>query len=71
MARARGEMLSGSDVDILVEIPRDISILDFVRIKQEVRREALGQDVRIYVEYDALKPRLRDGIAQNEQVSIL
>jgi uncharacterized protein len=65
---ARGDMVPGSDINILVEIRQDISLLDFVRIKQEVA-EALGQAVDL-VEYDALKPRLRDEIL-NEQVSIL
>ncbi len=65
---ARGEMTPGSDIDILVEIRQDISLLDFVRIKQEVA-EALGQEVDL-VEYDALKPRLREEIL-SEQVSIL
>ena len=65
---ARGNMAPGSDIDILVEIRGDISLLDFIRIKQEVA-EAIGQDVDL-VEYDALKPRLRDQIL-SEQVSIL
>jgi len=65
---ARGKLLPGSDIDILVEIRQDISLLDFIRIKQEVA-EALGQEVDL-VEYDALKPRLRDEIL-SEQVSIL
>jgi hypothetical protein len=65
---ARGDMLVGSDIDILVEIRRDISILDFIRIKQEVE-EALGQDVDL-LEYDAVKPQLRDKI-MDEQVPIL
>lgn len=64
----RGDMFVGSDIDILVEIQRDISILDFIRIKQEVA-EALGQDVDL-VEYDAVKPHLRERI-MGEQVSIL
>ena len=65
---ARGDMAPGSDIDILVEIREDISLLDFIRIKQEVA-EAMGQEVDM-VEYDALKPRLRDKILR-EQVSIL
>jgi predicted nucleotidyltransferase len=64
----RGDMIAGGDIDILVEIRQDISLLDFIRIKQEVA-EALGQDVDL-VEYDAIKPRLRDKIL-SEQVSIL
>jgi uncharacterized protein len=65
---ARGDMGPDSDVDILVEIPADLSLLDFVQLKQEVA-EALGRKVDL-VEYDALKPSLRDGIIR-QQVSIL
>jgi uncharacterized protein len=65
---ARGELTADSDIDILVEIRGDISLLDFIRVKQEVE-EALGQEVDL-VEYDAIKPLMRERIL-NEQVSIL
>jgi len=65
---ARGQMVEGSDIDLLVEIRRDISLLDFIRIKQEVE-EALGSNVDL-VEYDAIKPLLREQIL-SEQVPIL
>lgn len=64
----RGEMKKGSDVDILVEIGKDISLLDFVGIKLEIE-DALGKKVDL-VEYNAIKPLLRDRIL-NEQVRIL
>ncbi|TET98771.1 MAG: hypothetical protein E3J23_06225, partial [Candidatus Stahlbacteria bacterium] len=38
----RGEMREDSDIDILVEIKKDISLLDFVGIKLEIE-EALGR----------------------------
>jgi uncharacterized protein len=65
---ARGEMSADSDIDMLVEIREDISLLDFIRIQQEVE-DAVGHPVDL-VEYDAIKPLLRDSIL-NEQVSIL
>jgi len=65
---ARGNMAEGSDVDLLVEIRPDISLLDFIRIKQEVE-EALGSKVDL-VEYDAIKPLLMEQIL-SEQVPIL
>jgi predicted nucleotidyltransferase len=65
---ARGEISADSDIDMLVEIRQDISLLEFIRIKQDVE-EALGRNVDL-VEYDALKPLLRDRIL-SEQVSIL
>jgi predicted nucleotidyltransferase len=51
-----------------VEIREDVSLLDFIRIKQQVA-EALGQEVDL-VEYDAIKPQLMNKIL-SEQVSIL
>lgn len=64
----REEMKESSDVDILVEIDRDISLLDFVALKLELE-DALGRRVDL-VEYDTIKPRLRDRILK-EQVVIL
>jgi len=64
----RGEMKESSDVDILVEIEKDISLLDFVALKLKLE-ETLGRKVDL-VEYDTIKPRLRDRILK-EQVVIL
>ncbi len=66
---ARGELREDSDVDILVEIERDdISLLDFVGIKLELE-DALGRKVDL-VEYDTIKPLLRERILA-EEVPIL
>ncbi|MBC8174063.1 MAG: nucleotidyltransferase family protein [Candidatus Marinimicrobia bacterium] len=64
----RGEMREDSDVDILVEIEKDISLLDFVGLKIEIE-EALGEKVDL-VEYNTIKPLLRERILK-EQVVIL
>ncbi|NOX97459.1 MAG: nucleotidyltransferase family protein [Nitrospirae bacterium] len=64
----REEMRENSDVDILVEIGKDISLLDFVGIKLEIE-EVLGNKVDL-VEYNMLKPLLRERILK-EQVRIL
>jgi len=64
----RGEMRSGSDIDILVEIDKDISLLDFVALKQEIE-DALGRRVDL-VEYSTIKPLRRETIL-NEQVVVL
>ena len=64
----RGEMRKGSDIDILVEIEKDISLFDFVGIKLEIE-EALGEKVDL-VEYNTIKPILKERIL-NEQVRIL
>ncbi len=64
----RGDSRKNSDIDILVEIEKDISLLDFVGLKLEIE-EALGKKVDL-VEYDTIKPLLRERIL-NEQVVIL
>ncbi|NVM56238.1 MAG: nucleotidyltransferase family protein [Candidatus Helarchaeota archaeon] len=64
----RGEMGADSDIDILVEIEKDISLLDFVGIKLELE-EVLGKNVDL-VEYSTIKPLLKERIL-NEQVIIL
>ncbi|MEA2004399.1 MAG: nucleotidyltransferase family protein [archaeon] len=64
----RGEIKEDSDIDILVEIEKDISLLDFVGIKLEIE-EGLRRKVDL-VEYCAIKPSIRDKILK-EQVVIL
>jgi len=64
----RGDMKKDSDIDVLVEIESDISLLGFVDLKQKIE-EALGRKVDL-VEYDTLKPLLREKILK-EQVVIL
>ena len=64
----RGEMKEDSDIDILVEIEKDISLLDFIGIKLELE-DGLGRKVDL-VEYCAIKPSIRDKILK-EQVVIL
>lgn len=65
---ARGEMSEDSDIDILVEIDKNISLLDFVGIKLEIE-ETLGRRIDL-VEYHTIKPRLKDRILK-EEVAIL
>ena len=64
----RGEMKEDSDIDILVEIAEDISLLDFVGIKLELE-EGLGRKVDL-VEYCTIKPSIMERILK-EQVVIL
>ena len=63
---ARGEMGTNSDIDILVDIGADISLLDFVGLKQKIE-EALGRRVDL-VEYNTLKPILRERILKDQVV---
>lgn len=67
-SRVRGEISKDSDIDILVEIESDISLLDFVGLKLEIE-EALGRGVDL-VEYNTIKPPLKERVL-NEQVAIL
>ncbi len=65
---ARGEMKEDSDIDILVEIKEPISLLDFIKIKLEIEK-ILGREVDL-VEYDTIKPLLKERIL-NEEIRII
>ena len=61
---AKGKATSKSDIDILVELGSKISLLDFVGIKYELE-DLLGRKVDL-VEYQAVKPRLKNRIMSEE-----
>lgn len=63
-----GELRKDRDIDILVEIEGNVSLLDFVELKLEIE-EKLGRKVDL-VEYSTIKPILKD-IILKEQVAIL
>lgn len=60
----KGQMTESSDIDILVELGDQYSLLDFVRLKQELE-EALGQPVDL-VEYETIKEPLKEDILREE-----
>ena len=64
----REEQKETSDIDILVEIKSDMSLLDFIGIKIELE-EALKMKVDL-VEYDTIKPIIKERILA-QQVIIL
>lgn len=64
----RGEAREDSDVDILVELPKGLSLFDFVGIQIELE-EALGIKVDLG-EYSTIKPIIREQV-MSEQVPIL
>lgn len=64
---ARGEMKKRSDIDLLIKLKKGKTLFDIVRLKLELE-ERLGRKVDI-VEYDAIRPLLRD-IILREQKSI-
>lgn len=61
---ARGEQKKSSDIDMLVKINKDISLLKFVSLKQELE-DILDSKVDL-VEYETLKPLIRKQILQDE-----
>lgn len=65
---SRGEMEEDSDIDILVEIKKDISLLGFIELKQKIE-EALDKKVDL-VEYSTLKPLLKDRILKEQTMLI-
>ena len=59
-------MLPESDIDILVQIDKDISLLDLVGMKLELE-EVLNRNVDL-VEYDTIKPLLRERVLQQQEI---
>ena len=64
----RGAMSKDSDLDIVVEIDDDLSLLDFIGVKLELE-DALQRKVDL-VEYCTLKPALEEK-SMTEQVEVL
>lgn len=64
----RGENTEESDVDILIEAPKGMSLFDLGGLQMDLE-EALGRKVDL-VNYNKIKPRLKPYIL-NEQVQIL
>lgn len=65
---ARGEARPDSDIDILVDLPDEVSLFDYVGIKLDLE-EAVHKKVDL-VEYQTLKPHVRESALQ-DQVLIL
>ena len=64
---ARGEQKEKSDIDILVELREDLSLLDVIEIKIELEN-VLGKKIDL-VEYETIRPELKE-IILKEEVSI-
>ena len=65
---ARGEQKKNSDVDILIQPTKDMSLLDFSGLKIELE-EILKRKVDL-VSYKYIHPKLKESIL-NSEVSIL
>lgn len=61
---SRGDSTMDSDIDILVKIEKEITLFDFIGIKLELEN-VLGTKVDL-VEYDAIKPAIRENILKEE-----
>lgn len=62
-----GKMRSDSDIDLLIDMPKDSSLFDLLRVKIDLE-EQLGRRVDL-VQYKAIKLRLKDEILSH-QVSV-
>lgn len=60
----RGEMRKGSDIDFLVEVPKNMSLFDIMDIQFDLE-DALKKKVDL-VEYKAIKPALKNNILSNQ-----
>ena len=65
---ARNEETEKSDLDILVDLPKGMSLFDVVDL--EFKLEEITQKKVDLVDYDAIKPRLKQYIMQ-DQIQIL
>lgn len=65
---AKGEQKKDSDIDILIEIKGDISLLDIIGLQLKLQ-EILRKKVDI-IEYDEINDLLKDRIL-NEEVKII
>jgi len=63
-----GKMEEGSDIDLLIELGQEKSLLDLVALKLELE-EVLGRKVDV-VEYVTIHPLLKERILR-EQVPVL
>jgi predicted nucleotidyltransferase len=61
----RGEDTPDSDIDILVELPDNASLLELAGLKIDLE-EALNKEVDVLT-YDSLHPLLRDRILKEQQ----
>ena len=64
----RSDYKKDSDIDILVDLPKDKSLFEFIKLKLKLEK-ALGKKVDL-VEYSTIKPRLQ-GYILNNQIRIL
>ena len=60
----RGEQKKNSDIDILVELNKELDLIDFIQIKNELE-EKLDKKVDL-IEYETIRKELREKILKEE-----
>lgn len=65
-SQARDERKDGSDIDLLVDVNDDLSLLDLIGLKIDLE-EAFGVNVDL-VEYGAVKPSIKERIMADQVV---
>ncbi len=65
---ARGKQNKKSDIDILVEIDEKVGLIEFIELKITIQ-ELLRKRIDL-VEYNTIRPEIRENIIQDE-ISIL
>lgn len=63
---ARGEATQDSDIDLLVELPKDKSLFDLVGLELDLQ-EQLHTKVDVLT-YKSIHPRIRDNVLADEKV---
>jgi len=63
---ARGEATSQSDIDLIADLPSDLSLLDIVRLERELS-SLLGRKVDLLTR-EAISPYIRERIQDDLQV---
>lgn len=63
---ARGEMTKNSDIDILVKLAKNKSLLDLIGLKLELE-DKLDRDVDV-ISYGGIHPLLRDIILKEQKI---
>ncbi len=64
----RGKAQKGSDVDILVEIDEELSLIDLIELKIQIE-DSIGKKVDL-VEYSTIKPALKERILEEQETII-
>ena len=62
---ARGEETRRSDIDLLVKMPKNKTLLDMAGLKVELE-DKLGREVDI-VEYDAIRPIIKEQVLMDKK----